>query len=73
MENNQVKVTGLFNNEIGTFTCQEEGCGTEFKMTVLHQSWYVKKGLKIPTRCPDCRAERKANRESTDTASSGVA
>jgi len=42
-----------------TLTCRE--CGTEFTFTAGEQEFYDQKGFtNAPTRCPDCRAARKA-------------
>ncbi len=41
-----------------TFICKD--CGQPWVFTISEQKLYVSKGLKIPLRCPQCRAERKA-------------
>jgi CxxC-x17-CxxC domain-containing protein len=42
-----------------TMTCRE--CGTQFTFTAGEQEFYDQKGFtNAPTRCPDCRAARKA-------------
>ncbi|HEX2911472.1 MAG TPA: zinc-ribbon domain containing protein [Chloroflexia bacterium] len=41
-------------------TCRE--CGNQFTFTAGEQSFYAEKGLmNAPSRCPSCRASRKAN------------
>ncbi len=42
-----------------TMTCRE--CGSQFTFTAGEQEFYDQKGFtNAPTRCPDCRAARKA-------------
>src|ERR671932_833105 len=42
-----------------TLTCRE--CGSQFTFTAGEQEFYDQKGFtNAPTRCPDCRAARKA-------------
>jgi CxxC-x17-CxxC domain-containing protein len=42
-----------------TLTCRD--CGTQFAFTAGEQQFYDQKGFtNAPTRCPDCRAARKA-------------
>ncbi len=46
-----------------TLTCVD--CGAQFTFTVGEQEFYQQKGFNNPpTRCPSCRAARKAARES---------
>ena len=43
-----------------TLTCRD--CGSEFTFTAGEQEFYDQKGFtNQPTRCPDCRAARKAS------------
>ena len=44
-----------------TLTCND--CGREFTFTASEQEFFTSKGFSNPTRCPDCRAARKAQRE----------
>lgn len=37
-------------------------CEREFVFTVPEQLFYAERGIKQPTRCPDCRAQRRAER-----------
>src|SRR6188472_3717736 len=43
-------------------TCRE--CGATFTFTEGEQAFYAQKGFSEPTRCPSCRAAKKANRNS---------
>lgn len=41
-------------------TCRE--CGNNFVWTAGEQAFYAEKGLQnVPSRCPDCRAARRAS------------
>jgi CxxC-x17-CxxC domain-containing protein len=47
-------------------------CGNEFVFTAGEQDFYAQKGFtNAPTRCPNCRAARKASREGGGSYSSG--
>jgi CxxC-x17-CxxC domain-containing protein len=50
-------------------TCVD--CGKQFAFTESEQEFYQSKGFTTPGRCPDCRAARKAARNSGGTYSSG--
>jgi rubrerythrin len=41
-------------------TLQCKGCGKPFLFTKGERNFYLNKGLQIPKRCPECRAQRKA-------------
>lgn len=41
-------------------TCRD--CGQEFTFTAGEQDFYTQRGFSDPQRCPDCRAQRKAQR-----------
>jgi len=44
-----------------TLTCRD--CGQTFTFTADEQAWFAEKGFdNEPTRCPTCRAKRKAER-----------
>jgi len=43
-----------------TLTCRD--CGATFTFTEGEQDFYAQKGFSEPTRCPDCRAAKKAAR-----------
>ena len=43
-----------------TITCRD--CGTNFTFTEGEQDFYSQKGYSEPSRCPDCRAAKKASR-----------
>src|SRR2546430_1898388 len=45
-----------------TLTCRD--CGATFTFTEGEQDFYAQKGFSEPTRCPDCRAAKKAARNS---------
>jgi CxxC-x17-CxxC domain-containing protein len=45
-----------------TLTCRD--CGTNFTFTEGEQDFYGQKGYGEPSRCPDCRAAKKASRDS---------
>ncbi len=45
-----------------TLTCRD--CGQAFSFTSGEQDFYASRGFTEPSRCPDCRAARKAQRES---------
>lgn len=47
-----------------TLTCRD--CGKQFTFTSGEQEFYATRGFGEPTRCADCRAVRKASRESGD-------
>ena len=44
-----------------TLTCRD--CGQSFTFTAGEQDFYASRGFSEPSRCPDCRAQRKAERE----------
>jgi CxxC-x17-CxxC domain-containing protein len=44
-----------------TLTCRD--CGTNFTFTEGEQDFYGQKGYSEPSRCPDCRAAKKAARD----------
>jgi len=50
-------------------TCVD--CGKQFTFTESEQEFYQSKGFSTPGRCPDCRAARKAARNSGSSYSSG--
>ena len=45
-----------------TLTCRD--CGTQFAFTEGEQDFYSQKGYSEPVRCPDCRAAKRASRDS---------
>jgi len=45
-----------------TLTCRD--CGQEFTFTAGEQDFYTQRGFSDPQRCPNCRAQRKAQRNS---------
>ena len=45
-----------------TLTCRD--CGQAFTFTSGEQDFYASRGFSEPSRCPDCRASRKAERSS---------
>jgi CxxC-x17-CxxC domain-containing protein len=52
-----------------TLTCQD--CGKTFEFTESEAEFYRSKGFSTPGRCPDCRAARKAARNSGSSYSGG--
>lgn len=42
-------------------TCRD--CGQSFTFTTGEQDFYASRGFSEPSRCPDCRAARKAQRD----------
>ena len=52
-----------------TLTCSD--CGQTFTFTASEQEFYTQKGFSQPSRCPSCRAARKAAREGGSSYSSG--
>jgi CxxC-x17-CxxC domain-containing protein len=44
-----------------TLTCRD--CGQTFTFTSGEQDFYASRGFSEPSRCPDCRAARKSQRE----------
>ena len=44
-----------------TLTCRD--CGQGFTFTAGEQDFYASRGFSEPTRCPDCRAARRTERE----------
>ncbi len=47
-----------------TLTCRD--CGKPFTFTAGEQEFFASRGFSEPTRCADCRATRKAGRDSGD-------
>ncbi|MBI2590001.1 zinc-ribbon domain containing protein [Candidatus Berkelbacteria bacterium] len=45
-----------------TLTCRD--CGNTFTWTAGEQDFYATKGLSAPTRCKECRAKKRAERDS---------
>ena len=45
-----------------TLTCRD--CGQPFTFTSGEQDFYASRGFSEPSRCPDCRAARKSERDS---------
>ena len=52
-----------------TLTCRE--CGQGFTFTAGEQDFYASRGFSEPSRCPDCRAQRRADRERGGYSSGG--
>jgi CxxC-x17-CxxC domain-containing protein len=52
-----------------TLTCRD--CGQAFTFTSGERDYYASRGYSEPGRCPDCRAQRKAERESSGSYGSG--
>ena len=52
-----------------TLTCSD--CGQEFTFTASEQEFFAQKGFSTPSRCPSCRAARKAAREGGSSYSGG--
>jgi CxxC-x17-CxxC domain-containing protein len=53
-----------------TLTCRD--CGQAFVFTVGEQDFFASRGFtNDPSRCPECRAARKANRDSSGGYSGG--
>jgi CxxC-x17-CxxC domain-containing protein len=52
-----------------TLTCRD--CGRTFTFTEGEQAFYTSRGFSEPTRCPDCRAAKKAARGSGDSYGGG--
>ncbi len=44
-----------------TLTCRD--CGQAFTFTAGEQDFYASRGFSEPSRCPDCRAQRRADRD----------
>jgi CxxC-x17-CxxC domain-containing protein len=44
-----------------TLTCRD--CGQTFTFTAGEQDFYASRGFSEPSRCADCRAQRKAQRD----------
>src|ERR687886_2449654 len=51
-----------------TLTCRD--CGQGFTFTAGEQDFYASRGFSEPSRCPDCRAARKAQRDGGSSYSS---
>jgi CxxC-x17-CxxC domain-containing protein len=45
-----------------TLTCRD--CGRQFLFTSGEQDFYAARGFSEPSRCPECRSARKAERDS---------
>src|ERR1041384_6875738 len=54
-----------------TLTCRD--CGQAFTFTSGEQNFYASRGFSEPTRCADCRAARKAQRDGGSYGSYGGA
>jgi len=52
-----------------TLTCRD--CGQAFTFTSGEQDFYASRGFSEPSRCPDCRAARKAQRDGDSYSSYG--
>lgn len=52
-----------------TLTCRD--CGQEFTFTAGEQDFYTQRGFSDPQRCPDCRAQRKSQRNAGGGSSYG--
>jgi CxxC-x17-CxxC domain-containing protein len=52
-----------------TLTCRD--CGQAFTFTSGEQDFYASRGFSEPSRCPDCRAARKAQRDGGSYSSYG--
>ena len=52
-----------------TLTCRD--CGQGFTFTAGEQDFYASRGFSEPTRCPDCRATRRAERDRGSYTSAG--
>lgn len=52
-----------------TLTCRD--CGQGFSFTAGEQDFYASRGFSEPTRCGDCRAARRAERDRGGSYSSG--
>lgn len=50
-------------------TCRD--CGQSFTFTAGEQAFYTSRGFSEPSRCPDCRAARKADRGNSGGGYSG--
>ena len=44
-----------------TLTCRD--CRQAFTFTIGEQDFYASRGFSEPSRCPDCRAARKSQRD----------
>ena len=51
-----------------TLTCRD--CGQAFTFTAGEQDFYASRGFSEPSRCPECRAARKAERDGSGSYSS---
>ncbi|MBV9578679.1 MAG: zinc-ribbon domain containing protein [Chloroflexi bacterium] len=52
-----------------TLTCRD--CGQGFTFTSGEQDFYASRGFSEPSRCPDCRAARKSQRDGGSYGGSG--
>jgi len=52
-----------------TLTCRD--CGQAFTFTSGEQDFYASRGFSEPSRCPDCRAARKSQRDGGSYSSYG--
>ena len=52
-----------------TLTCRD--CAQAFTFTSGEQEFYASRGFSEPSRCPDCRAQRKAQRDGGSYSSYG--
>ncbi len=58
----------MYSMQDKTLTCSD--CGQEFTFTASEQEFFAQKGFSNPSRCPSCRAARKAAREGGSSYSS---
>jgi CxxC-x17-CxxC domain-containing protein len=55
----------VYNMQDKTLTCSD--CGQEFTFTASEQEFFATKGFNSPSRCPACRAARKASHNNGDS------
>src|SRR3954468_11334016 len=54
---------GAVDNMSGDMTLTCRDCGQGFSFTAGEQDFYASRGFSEPTRCSDCRASRRAERD----------
>ena len=43
--------------------CRESGCRQRYHLTAHERRWFEARAMAVPTRCPNCRAARRAARD----------
>ena len=66
-----ISSTGVSETNMSDQNLNCTDCAKQFTFTESEQAFYQSKGFSTPSRCPDCRAARKAARNSGGSGGSG--